>query len=218
MRFFIDTEFEERPDYLKLISIAIVAEDGQEWYAENRHWPGVDVFGRPLSIDPWLVENVVPHLTTADHRLRPDKIAEGIAKFINRYEGPHEFWGYFPAYDWVLFCWLFGRMIDLPKEWPHQMNDLRQAVLAIYGNLGPLKMSKPEKEHHALFDARWIREQWLRLVNDAATQEHRAARALLRTILDVVDDPSFGDDHTGVVNWLGNFAEAIRTVLDRPRA
>lgn len=29
------------------------------------------------------------------------------------------FWGYFPAYDWVAFTWLFGRMDELPMYYPH---------------------------------------------------------------------------------------------------
>ena len=26
-----------------------------------------------------------------------------------------QFYGYYADYDWVVFCWLFGKMIDLPK-------------------------------------------------------------------------------------------------------
>lgn len=29
-----------------------------------------------------------------------------------------EFYGYYCDYDWVVFCWLFGKMIDLPKDFP----------------------------------------------------------------------------------------------------
>jgi hypothetical protein len=28
------------------------------------------------------------------------------------------FWGYFPAYDWVAFTWLFGSMDELPFHYP----------------------------------------------------------------------------------------------------
>lgn len=39
-----------------------------------------------------------------------------------------EFYGYFSDYDWVLFCSLFGRMIDLPKGFPYYCIDLKQTM------------------------------------------------------------------------------------------
>lgn len=39
-----------------------------------------------------------------------------------------EFYGYYSDYDWVVFCWLFGKMIDLPKPFPMYCIDLRQEL------------------------------------------------------------------------------------------
>jgi hypothetical protein len=39
-----------------------------------------------------------------------------------------EFYGYYSDYDWVVFCWLFGRMIDLPKGFPMYCIDLKQSL------------------------------------------------------------------------------------------
>lgn len=39
---------------------------------------------------------------------------------------PTEFYGYFSAYDWVLFCSLFGTMANLPKGFPMYCKDLKQ--------------------------------------------------------------------------------------------
>jgi hypothetical protein len=36
-----------------------------------------------------------------------------------------EFYAYYGAYDWVVFCWLFGKMIDLPKGFPMFFKDLK---------------------------------------------------------------------------------------------
>lgn len=36
------------------------------------------------------------------------------------------FYGYFADYDWVLFCSLFGKMIELPKGFPYYCRDLKQ--------------------------------------------------------------------------------------------
>lgn len=38
------------------------------------------------------------------------------------------FYGYYADYDWVLFCSLFGRMIDLPKGFPMYCRDLKQDI------------------------------------------------------------------------------------------
>lgn len=36
-----------------------------------------------------------------------------------------EFYTYYGAYDWVVFCWLFGKMIDLPRGFPMFSKDLK---------------------------------------------------------------------------------------------
>ena len=39
-----------------------------------------------------------------------------------------EFYGYYSDYDWVVFCWLFGKMIDLPKGFPMVCYDIKQIL------------------------------------------------------------------------------------------
>lgn len=41
---------------------------------------------------------------------------------------PIEFYGYYADYDWVLFCSLFGKMIDLPHDFPMYCRDLKQML------------------------------------------------------------------------------------------
>lgn len=50
----------------------------------------------------------------------------GINSGLNLVPKNVEFYGYYSDYDWVVFCWLFGRMIDLPKGFPKYCIDLRQ--------------------------------------------------------------------------------------------
>jgi hypothetical protein len=68
-----------------------------------------------------------------------------------------EFWGYYSAYDWVVFCWLQGSMIQLPKGWPMYCRDIKQWCDQL-GN--PRLPSHDTTQHHALSDARWIRDAW----------------------------------------------------------
>ncbi len=91
-------------------------------------------------------------------------------------KNPLEFYAYYADYDWVVFCSLFGTMMDLPKGFPMYCNDLKQAFdekVTIHvdrehlkGNmvkfdemLGMYKSNeaypKQENEHNALADAKW---------------------------------------------------------------
>ena len=70
------------------------------------------------------------------------QIAEEVKHFIaNRHIGSDkeqwildldtkdvQFYGYYSDYDWVVFCWLFGRMIDLPKGFPMFAFDLKLGI------------------------------------------------------------------------------------------
>lgn len=84
-----------------------------------------------------------------------------------------EFYGYYADYDWVVFCWLFGKMIDLPQGFPMYCNDLKQILetrgFACNGTTIPLEMwgkdikehpnyPKQTNEHNALADARWNKQ------------------------------------------------------------
>lgn len=95
-----------------------------------------------------------------------DSGAEGYLK-----TNPPEFYGYYSDYDWVLFCSIFGRMIDLPKGFPMYCKDLKQMLdekaesmtilpeLTHKSNLEILKVHKEypkqKNEHNALQDAKW---------------------------------------------------------------
>lgn len=41
---------------------------------------------------------------------------------------PNEFYAYYADYDWVAFCSLFGKMIDLPEGFPMYCKDLKQGL------------------------------------------------------------------------------------------
>lgn len=85
-----------------------------------------------------------------------------------------EFYAYFADYDWVVFCWIFGKMMDLPKGFPMYCRDLKQILdekansyddRFMNGNENfETKLSfiknkdnypKQENEHSAIHDARW---------------------------------------------------------------
>ena len=55
------------------------------------------------------------------------EIAEEVKDFckVPNEQNDIEFYTYYAAYDWVVFCWLFGKMIDLPKGFPMFSRDLK---------------------------------------------------------------------------------------------
>lgn len=160
MRYFIDTEFNEvvgekahhRPT-IDLISIGIVNQEGRNYYAELH-------FNEDLC-NPWVREHVLPLLGSKEHRKYHEDVAKEILAFVGRDPDP-EFWAYFASYDWVVFCWLFGAMVDLPKHFPQHPMDLQQWWIQL-GRPPNVKSRKPQKEHNALVDANWNREFWRNL-------------------------------------------------------
>ncbi len=150
MKFFFDTEFIElgSSEPIQLVSIAVVSEYGAEYYAVSNQFEA----GRASD---WVKENVFPFLGDQP-RLVNKEIAESVLKFIkHNCTLPPEFWGYYADYDWVVFCQLFGSMIDLPKGWPMYCRDLKQWC----DQLGNPQLAKQESaEHNALNDARWNRK------------------------------------------------------------
>lgn len=185
MKYFIDTEFHEHVAmaYMRkevptidLISIGIVAEDGREFYAVsnefdlNRAWENA-----------WLRDNVLypiydelkanystfepvghPKVTfkalLTDFGKSNKQIATDIMAFIG--DDTPEFYGYYADYDWVVFCWLFGRMMDLPKGFPMYCIDLKQMMDAkgLTKEWKKQHCPDPENEHNALADARWNKQ------------------------------------------------------------
>ena len=46
---------------------------------------------------------------------------------LSEYTNPR-FIGYYSDYDWVVFCWIFGKMNYLPSHFPQYCYDLKQEL------------------------------------------------------------------------------------------
>lgn len=176
MKYFLDTEFIERPGSIQLISIGIVSEGGSTFYAENTSFD-------ERKADEWVKENVLNKLrwwgdlnscrgfSNVDslNTIPMDcevfgpisLISKSLLAFFRCDERPI-FYGYYADYDWVIFCWIFGRMIDLPKGWPMYCRDLKQML----DESGKDKIPDPEDEHNALTDAIWNKALYEHLTGD----------------------------------------------------
>ena len=162
MKYFLDTEFIEYPCTIDLISIGIKCEDNRTFYAENAYFD-------KEKASSWVKENVIPKLRWYGN-MKLQKNSHGcimckknatevfgtldfISKVILNFIGKDipEFWGNYSSYDWVAFCWLFGPLVSLPKNWPMYCHDLKQ-LADDYDNP---KFPPPIGKHNALVDACW---------------------------------------------------------------
>jgi len=162
MRYFFDTEFlENGPKFpLILLSIGIVSEHGTEFYVVNED--------APLELaNDWVKANVLPHL--GGPKIPIKQIGPHILEWIGSQKP--EFWGYYADYDWVVFCQLFGTMMNLPKGWPMYCRDLKQWC----DSLGNPKLPKQTStEHNALEDARWNRDVYKFLLDVEINPENKS--------------------------------------------
>lgn len=145
MKYFMDTEFAEKPCTIDLISIGIVADDGRELYLECSE------FGQ---VNDWVAQNVLPYL--GEVRYTKAEIRDKILAFVG--DDKPQFWGWYCDYDWVVFCWLFGDMTHLPKGWPMFCCDLKQEAVLHHGDT-PIPF-RAEQAHNSLSDARWVRDAY----------------------------------------------------------
>lgn len=172
MKYWYDTEFYEDGSTINLISIGIVAEDGREFYRQNRdfNW----------SIVPdghWLWDNVYPHLKWED--CNPEvvwgtrsEIAHDVQYFITAKGHDNQLWGYYSAYDHVVLAQLFGRMVDMPVGIPWFTMDIRQLKEMLKNEGWEYDFPKQTStEHHALSDARWTKQAYESIMRFAHGEE-----------------------------------------------
>ncbi|EHQ41562.1 3'-5' exonuclease family protein [Myroides odoratus] len=102
------------------------------------------------------------------------QIAGEIIGFLGSITKP-ELYGYYSAYDHVVFCWLFGLMKDLPKGFPMYTIDVNQIKEEIQ-KMTPIDLKKyggyPKEIncHNALSDAKWTKDLFYFLNVDTDTK------------------------------------------------
>lgn len=121
MRVYFDTEFTGLRQDTTLISIGCVASDGRTFYAEFTDYD-------QSQVNDWIRDNVIANLKyIAGHRSSPatlgsDAVVVGNKQFIaselrvwlESFGEQIEIWSDCLAYDWVLFCDLFGGAFGVP--------------------------------------------------------------------------------------------------------
>ena len=147
-RIWIDCEFNEHAGRHELISMALVAEDGREWYEVLR-------CSNPRS---WVAENVMPIL--GKPYIEQEEFYGSLAEFLEGYEAVHIIADW-PS-DIALFCDALiispGCRIDTPP--------LTLEIIRLDGDSA--------LPHNALADARGIREVHLAALAASGSEEQRS--------------------------------------------
>ena len=154
MKYFMDTEFIEDGKTIDLLSIGIVKEDGTTYYAESNEC-------KLEFASDWVRKNVFPNLRPTCARSR-NTIKTDILHLVKN-DKDIEFWGYYSDYDWVVFCQLFGKMIDLPEGFPMFCLDLKQEMYQLNYKKEDLIITTNNQEHNALADAIEIKNLYFEL-------------------------------------------------------
>ncbi|MDZ4751164.1 MAG: 3'-5' exoribonuclease [Flavobacteriales bacterium] len=174
MKLFLDTEFTSLTQNSQLISLALVGESGDSFYAEFDDYD-------EAHLSDWHKQNVIAHLSFLDRSKFIDKdnnvvymkgnsaeVKSQLEVFLDRNE-QIEMWGDNHAYDWVLFCELWGGALILPKMKSDtektQIHYVVRDICTLFElkekdtneprrNFAGMEDSKEFKPHHALWDAK----------------------------------------------------------------
>lgn len=172
---FFDTEFTGLHQYTALVSIGLVAETGQTFYAELTDY---DL----LQVDDWLKENVISklHLTEQDNAAYLKKwllkgnvreLQDALKSWFSQFDKV-EIWSDCLSYDWVLFCQIFGHAFQIPQNIYYIPFDICTLFKAkgIDPDISREKFAYGEvysemlaKKHNALWDAITIFECYKKL-------------------------------------------------------
>ena len=178
IKLFFDTEFTGLHKDTSLISIGIVSEYGDEFYAEFSDY-------KKEQVNSWIRENVINNLkyNSSDRFLsiscldkkyiynvkgNADEIKHQLVNWMLNVYRNHdfkklEFWSDCLSWDWVLFVDIFGSSFDLPfYVYPYPMD-----IVTMFRerNIDPdvnrenfIHKEDKDKKHNALFDAEVIRD------------------------------------------------------------
>lgn len=178
-RLFLDTEFTELTTNATLLSLALTAETGESFYAEFTDYP-------KKNIDEWVRNNVLANFILGKNEQNWDNLTDirvrsntaeitGILKVWLAQFGIEadslQIWADCPAYDWVLFCQLFGGSMARPKTIHYMCMDL---ATLFQEKTGDPDMNREEfisgfavidgSKHNALYDAQVCKACYQKLI------------------------------------------------------
>jgi hypothetical protein len=190
-KIFLDTEFTGLHKNTTLISIGLVSECGKTFYAEFNDY-------NYAQVDDWIEDNVLNNLLykgiyqilegtkqNVSYKSGKPNIKEKLEEWLAQFKEV-EIWSDCLAYDWVLFCDIFGNAFNIPENIYYIPFDICTSFkeLGIDPNIGReefvdhnIQLDTFEHlvaviKHNALWDAYVIRECYKKL--DEKRKENKA--------------------------------------------
>lgn len=146
MKVFLDCEFTQLNAQAKLISLALVAEDGRELYVELS-----DSYGLGDCSD-FVKDHVLPQLDPARYVCTIAEAQTKLASFMSSLHSNVQILSDAPEFDWEFFC----ELMYVDGHWPVYVSNRPLNLHDWYDELESKEVAFeiPEVPHHALSDAR----------------------------------------------------------------
>ena len=186
MNIFFDTEFTGLNKDTTLISIGLIAENGDKFYAEF-----TDYDKSQIEYNDWIRENVINNLILDDDykydgtlisyshkhiRIRDVKknISKALRDWLLMFDEPIDMWSDCLAYDWVLFNDLLANYKNGYPELPKNINYIPFDICTLFKIKGIdpdisreefVKDINIKNKHNSLYDAEIIKECYEKLIN-----------------------------------------------------
>jgi hypothetical protein len=228
----MDTEFTGLRQNTTLISIGLVSESGDEFYAEFIDYDKTQV-------DEWLQTNVINNLCIPDehgeqkiNNFKGDTayIKEKLESWLSQYESI-EIWSDCLSYDWVLFCNIWGHAFNIPKNIYYIPFDICTLMRVqgidpdvsreVYADITGTK-------HNSLFDAKIIKACYQKLMmirfthNNAILIDKDEFEHLLNCMCNqkFLNFPRNKSEDTGKEDWqeiIDKAYDKARELLHKPK-
>lgn len=155
MRIVVDCEFTQLNANSKLISMALVAEDGREIYFELS-----DSF-EVSDCSDFVKEHVLPQLSGGDAQCTIVHAQRELLKFLDAFENV-EILTDAPQWDWEFFC----DLVYVDGKWPGNVSNKPLNLISLYNEIASdVEINEaPELPHHALLDARLLVGYYLKYI------------------------------------------------------
>jgi hypothetical protein len=211
---FFDCEFTGLHQKTTLISIGIVSEDGRTFYAEFTDYD-------KSQCDDWINKNVIEKLIYKPENYKEENYSIGSAfsfmgmgdteyvkkrltEWLAQFDSV-QMWSDCLAYDWVLFCQIFGHAFSIPKNIYYIPFDICPLLLEKAGNTdvnreefcnGEIDIEDSSiwrklNKHNALWDAYVIRECYNKLSSFSFGEKKK------KKCMSMIDKKDLPDDRMG---------------------
>lgn len=160
MKLFLDCEFSQLNKNAKLVSLALVAESGQEFYVEL-----LDTYN-VTGCSEFVIEQVLPQLNPSVYGQTLAEAQTSLSGFLSCFDERLEICTDAPDWDWDwdLFC----ELAYVEHRWPAHVMSRPTNLITLFSetNTDTLQdVELPDLPHHALLDARIVAVLYQRLVS-----------------------------------------------------